>query len=58
MIASKKKQHFFFFSVPGKTSDSAVAETTETDKPPVDCEEEKNPYDADRLDKLKIFTFM
>lgn len=48
----------FFISGPDKTPDAAVAERTKTDEPPVDCEEEKNPYDAERWDELKIVTFM
>lgn len=52
------RTYFAFFSVPAETSDVAAAETTEADKPPADCEDEKNPYDTDRWDELKIFTLI
>lgn len=44
--------------MPAETSDVAAAEMTEADKPPADCEDEKNPYDTDRWDELKIFTLI
>lgn len=49
---------YFHFSVPDEISDVAAAEMAEADQPPADCEEEKNPYNGDGWDKLKIFPFI